>query len=150
MHYLFALSWRVFDRIIESHDENHKVFMIKTVWSSYLHLSNILLNWVELLNQVVESSFSIQLEFLSSTSQFNSTLFQKNFNLTRHFSSQVLDLTRSVYCSITAFFSSDDSMRLKCCDWDDEVKNKNEEEASCRWWSKEIETDCCHCEYNDD
>ena len=53
-------------------------------------------------------------------------------------------------CSITAFFSSDDSMRLKRCDWDDEVKNKNEEKASCHWWSEEIETDCYHCEYDDD
>ncbi len=59
-------------------------------------------------------------------------------------------------CSITAFFSSDDSMRLKRNDWDNEAKSKNvideesEEEASCHWWSKEIETDCCHCEYDDD
>lgn len=58
-------------------------------------------------------------------------------------------------CSITAFFSSDDSMRLKHCNWDDEAKNKNvideesEEEASYYWWSEEIETDYCHCEYDD-
>ncbi len=49
-----------------------------------------------------------------------------------------------------SIFSSNDSIKLKRCDWDNEAKNKNEEEASCRWWSKEIETDCCHCEYNDD
>ncbi len=48
------------------------------------------------------------------------------------------------------FFSSNDSMRLKCYDWNNEVKNKNEEEISCHWWSEKIETDCCHCEYNDD
>jgi len=72
---------------IESHDENHEVFMMKTVQLSYLHLFNILSSQVELLSQIVESSFLTQFEFSSSTSQFNSTLFQKNFNLTRHFSS---------------------------------------------------------------
>jgi len=44
-----------------------------------------------LLNQVVESSFSTRSEFSNSTSQLDSTLFQKNFNSTRHFSSRVLD-----------------------------------------------------------
>ena len=48
------------------------------------------------------------------------------------------------------FFSSNDSMRLKCYDWNNEVKNKNEEEISCHWWSEKIETDCYHCEYNND
>jgi len=59
-------------------------------------------------------------------------------------------------CSITAFFSLNDSMRLNQCDWNNEAKNKNvinkesEEEAFYHWWSEEIETDCYHCEYNDD
>ncbi len=68
---------------------------MKTVRPSYLHLSNILSNWVEFSNRVIESSFSIRLEFSNSTSQFDSTLFQKNFNSTRHFSGQVLDLNSS-------------------------------------------------------
>jgi len=84
LHYLEECS-------IESHDENHEVFMMKTVWSSYLHLSNILSSRVELSNRIVESSFSTRLEFSSSTSQFDSTLFQKKFNSTRHFSSRVLN-----------------------------------------------------------
>ncbi len=69
--------------------------MMKTVQSSYLHLFNILSNRVELLSRIVKSSFSIQFEFLSSTSQFDSTLFQKNFNSTQHFSSWVLDSNSS-------------------------------------------------------
>jgi len=40
-------------------------------------------SWVEFSNWIVESSFSTRLELSSSTSQLNSTLFQKNFNLTR-------------------------------------------------------------------
>ncbi len=71
--------------------------IMKAVQPSYLHLSNILSSRVEFSNRVIESSFSTRFECLSSTSQFNSTLFPKNFNLTRHFSSRVLDLTRSVY-----------------------------------------------------
>jgi len=50
---------------------------------------------IEFSSQVVESSFSTQLECSNSTSQFDSTLFQKNFNSTRHFSSQILDLNSS-------------------------------------------------------
>ncbi len=69
--------------------------IMKTVWLSYLHLSNILLSWIKFLSWIVESSFSTQLKCLSSTSQLNSTLFQKNFNLTHHFSSQVLNLNLS-------------------------------------------------------
>ncbi len=65
--------------------------IIKTVQSSYLHLSNILSSRVEFLSRIIESSFSTRLECLNSTSQFNSTLFQKKFNSTRHFSSRVLD-----------------------------------------------------------
>ncbi len=80
---------------IESHDENHEVFMMKTVQSSYLHLSNILSSQIELSSRVVESSFSIWFEFSDSTSQFNLILFQKNFNSTQHFLSQVLDLNLS-------------------------------------------------------
>ncbi len=77
MHYLFALSWRVFDQAIY-------IYLI-SCWVK----SNC---WVELSSWIVESNFSIQFEFLSSTSQFNSTLFQKNFNLTWYFLSRVLDL----------------------------------------------------------
>ncbi len=40
-------------------------------------------SWVEFSNWIVESSFSTRLELSSSTSQLNSTLFQKNFNSTR-------------------------------------------------------------------
>ncbi len=68
---------------------------MKTVQSSYLHLSNILLSWIELSSWIVELSFSTRLKFLSSTSQFNLTLFQKKFNLTQHFSSRVLNLNSS-------------------------------------------------------
>jgi len=50
---------------------------------------------IEFSNRVVKSSFSIWLEFLNSTSQFNSTLFQKNFNSIRHFSDWVLNLNLS-------------------------------------------------------
>jgi len=50
-----------------------------------------------LLSWVVESSFSTWFEFLSSTSQLNLTLFQKNFNSTQHFSSQVLNLNSSTW-----------------------------------------------------
>ena len=81
MHYLFALLWKVFDRIIESHNENHKVFMMKTVWLSYLHLSNILLNWVELSTQVLEFNFSTQLNTFSKKFQLNSTLFESSTRL---------------------------------------------------------------------
>ena len=42
-----------------------------------------MLNQVEFSNRIVESSFSTWFKLLSSTSQFNSTLFQKKFNLTR-------------------------------------------------------------------
>ncbi len=105
MHYLFALSWRVFDRIIESHDENHKVFMMKTVWSSYLHLSNILLNQIKLLSWIIKSSFSTWFKFLSSTSQLNSTLFQKNFNSTQHFLSWVLNLNSSTWLNVINLLS---------------------------------------------
>jgi len=86
--------------LIESHDENHEVFMMKIVWLSYLHLSNILLRQVEFLSRVVELSFSTRLEFLSSTSQFDSTLFQKNFNSTQHFSNQVLNLNLNTQLNI--------------------------------------------------
>ncbi len=56
--------------------------IMKIVQSSYLHLSNILLSWIKFSSRVIESSFSTWFEFLSSTSQLNLTLFQKNFNLT--------------------------------------------------------------------
>jgi len=69
--------------------------IMKTVQSSYLHLSNILSSQVEFSNRIIESSFSTRLECLSSTSQLDSTLFQKNLNSTRHFSSRVLDLNSS-------------------------------------------------------
>ena len=65
--------------------------IMKTVQSSYLHLFNILLSWVEFLSRIIESSFSIQFKCLSLTSQFNSTLFQKNLNSTWYFSSRVLN-----------------------------------------------------------
>ncbi len=70
---------------------------MKTVQSSYLHLFNILLNWVEFLSRVIESSFSIQSECLNSTSQLDSTLFQKNFNSTQHFLSWILDLNLNTW-----------------------------------------------------
>ncbi len=66
--------------------------IMKIVQSSYLHLFNILSSWIEFLSWIVKSSFSTQLDLLSSTSQLNLTLFQKNFNLTWHFMSWVLDL----------------------------------------------------------
>ncbi len=50
---------------------------------------------VEFSSRVVESSFSTWSECSGSTSQFDSTLFQKNFNSTRHFSSWVLDSNSS-------------------------------------------------------
>ncbi len=68
---------------------------MKTVRLSYLHLSNILSSRVEFSNRVVKSSFSIWFDLSNSTSQLNSTLFQKNFNSTQHFSSRVLDLNSS-------------------------------------------------------
>ena len=71
--------------------------IIKTVQSSYLHLFNILLNQIKFLSWVIESSFLTQLECLNSTSQFNSTLFQKKFNSIQHFSSWVLDLNLSTW-----------------------------------------------------
>ncbi len=52
--------------------------IMKTVQSSYLHLSNILSNQVEFLSRVIESSFSTRSECLSSTSQLNSTLFKSS------------------------------------------------------------------------
>ncbi len=75
MHYLEECS-------IESHDENHEVLMMKIVWSSYLHLSNILLNQVKFLNQVVEFSFSTWRKFLSLTFQLDAIWIQKSFNST--------------------------------------------------------------------
>ncbi len=56
-----------------------------------------MLNRVEFSSWVVELSFSIRLECSDSTSQFNSTLFQKNFNSTQHFLSRVLNSMWSVY-----------------------------------------------------
>ncbi len=56
--------------------------IMKTVWSSYLHLFNILSSQVEFSSRVIESSFSTRLECLISTSQFDSTLFQIFFNST--------------------------------------------------------------------
>jgi len=50
---------------------------------------------VEFSSRIVESSFSIRLECLNSTSQLNSTLFQKDFNSIRHFSSRVLNSNSS-------------------------------------------------------
>ncbi len=78
--------------------------IMKTVQSSYLHLSNILSSQVEFLSQVIKSSFSIQLECLSSTSQLDSTLFQKNFNSTWYFSSRVLDLNLSTWLDAISLF----------------------------------------------
>ena len=54
-----------------------------------------MLNQVEFLNWIVKLSFSIQLKFLNSTSQFNLTLFQKKFNSIWYFSSWVLNLNLS-------------------------------------------------------
>ena len=99
MHYLEEC-------LIESHDENQEIFMIKIVWLSYLHLFNILLNQVEFLSWVVKSSFSTQFKLLSSTSQLNSTLFQKNFNSTQHFLSRVLDLNSSTRLDMISLFIS--------------------------------------------
>ena len=50
---------------------------------------------VEFSSRIVGSSFSTRLECSSSTSQFDSTLFQKNFNSTRHFSNRVFDSNSS-------------------------------------------------------
>jgi len=69
--------------------------------------NNILLNRIEFLNQVIESSFSIRLECLNSTSQLNSTLFQKNFNSTR------LELK---YSTQHDQFKKDDNLRF-CIDY---------------------------------
>ena len=87
---------------------------MKTDWSSYLHLSNILSSWVELSSWIIESSFSTWFKFLNSTSQLDSTLFQENFNLTRHFSSRVLDLTRSVYFQLNYVKLYKRSIELIC------------------------------------
>ncbi len=92
--------------------------IMKTVWSSYLHLSNILLNWIEFLNRVIESSFSTRLKFLSSTSQFDSTLFQKNFNSTWHFSSRVLDSNSSTQLDVISL-----SFKLTFWTWIDIESN---------------------------
>ncbi len=80
--------------------------IMKTVQSSYLHLSNILSNQVEFSNRVIESSFSTRFKCLSSTSQFNSTLFQKNVNSTQHFSSRVLDSNSSTRLNAISLCSS--------------------------------------------
>ena len=90
---------------------------MKTVQLSYLHLSNILLNRVEFLSRVIESSFSTRLEFSNSTSQFNSTLFQKNFNSIQHFSSQVLDSnsnTRLDAISLLSIRSQEATQFMNC------------------------------------
>ncbi len=52
--------------------------IMKTVQSSYLHLSNILLNQVEFLSRVIESSFSIQLNTFLKKIQFDLTLFKSS------------------------------------------------------------------------
>ena len=65
--------------------------IMKAVRPSYLHLSNILSGRIRFSGRVIESSFSTRLECSGSTSQPDSTLFQKNSNSTRHFSSRVLD-----------------------------------------------------------
>ncbi len=91
--------------------------IMKTVQLSYLHLSNILLNRVEFLSRVIESSFSTRLEFSNSTSQFNSTLFQKNFNSIQHFSSQVLDSnsnTRLDAISLLSIRSQEATQFMNC------------------------------------
>ncbi len=101
MHYLEEC-------LIESHDENHEVFMMKTIWLSYLHLFNILLSQVEFLNRIVEFSFSTWRKFLSSTFQLDATWIQKSFNLTQHFSSQVLDLNLSTRLNAISLMMSDE------------------------------------------
>ncbi len=68
---------------------------MKAVRPSYLHLSNILSDWIEFSGRVIKSSFSTRLKCLNSTSQLDSTLFQKNFNSTQYFSSRILDSNSS-------------------------------------------------------
>ncbi len=102
--------------------------IMKTVWSSYLHLSNILLSRIEFSSRVVESSFSTRLDLSSSTSQLDLTLFQKNFNLTQHFSSQVLNLYSSTQLNAISLIT------CYICNWknhyfidckDEKIKNKS-------------------------
>ncbi len=86
-------SWR--KNLIESHEEKSCRLFDQAI---YLYLISCRVKSsfrVKLSSRVVESSFSTRLKFLNSTSQFDSTLFQKNFNSTRHFSSRVLNLNSS-------------------------------------------------------
>ncbi len=57
--------------------------IMKAVRPSYLHLSNILSGRIGFSNRIIESSFSTRPECSGSTSQSDSTLFQKNSNPTR-------------------------------------------------------------------
>ncbi len=92
---------------------------MKAVQPSYLHLSNILSGRVEFSGRVIESSFSTRPECSGSTSQFDPTLFQKNSNSTRHFSSRVPDSNSSTRLDVISLLCCKSrviSFDL-CCDW---------------------------------
>ncbi len=117
--------------------------IMKTVQSSYLHLSNILLNQVEFSNRIIESSFLIWLECLNSTSQFNSTLFSKKFNSTRHFSSWILDSNSSTQLDVislqkTSCLSLNSwSLSVNLTWWRDRIENSVwKKSVSVRVWIK--------------
>ncbi len=59
---------------------------MKTVRSSYLHLSNILSGRIEFSSRVIESSFSTRLDTFSKKFQFDSTLFESNTRLELEYS----------------------------------------------------------------
>ncbi len=67
-----------------------------------------MLNQIEFLSQVVELSFSTWFKLLSSTSQLNSTFFQKKFNSIWYFLSWILNLnlnTRLNMISLTKWIN---------------------------------------------
>ncbi len=82
-------TWRSFDFDRESWQKN----MIESHEEESCRQFNQAI-YIYLISCRVKSSFRVEL--LSQASQLNSTLFQKNFNSTQHFSSRVLNLTRSV------------------------------------------------------
>jgi len=96
--------------------------IMKTVQSSYLHLYNILSSWVEFSSRVIESSFSTRLECLSSTSQLNSTLFQKKIQLD------------------STFFESSTRLELKYSTQRDQFNSTSKDKNNIREFIKSMKT----------
>ncbi len=116
--------------------------IMKTVQSSYLHLFNILLSWVEFSSWVIESSFLTWSECLSSTSQFDLTLFQKKiqFNLILFKSSTQLELKYLTWCDQSSFYFNNflseqhsKSLRFLTLKNDEHWKINNILNSKCYW-----------------